>query len=54
MSSAVSTVLFLVAPQPAWQRVQAMLGWQHIPMLYLNYRVFTRTETGEGLELVKR
>lgn len=39
--------------QPAWQRLRSGRGWEKVPMFYLNYRVFTRTETDEGLKLVK-
>lgn len=27
---------------------------QHVPYVYLNYRVFSRTATGDDLQLVKR
>ncbi|KAF5842642.1 hypothetical protein DUNSADRAFT_6112 [Dunaliella salina] len=38
---------------PAWEAVRPSLT-RGIPAIYCNYRVFSRTETGEGLELVRR
>lgn len=39
---------------PAYQVLQRTAPSPAPPLVYLNYRVFTRTETGEGRELVKR
>lgn len=45
-------VRHLCAPQPAWHAIKGAISVK-MPMLYLNYRVFTRTEAGEAQQLVR-